>query len=365
MKVLLDYQAFFNQKHGGVSRSTSFLFDELKRIKKIQITLCSLFTFNNYITLNSFILTILENYFKNIAKFLNVKGRLVSRYFVNFRLSYFPPDIFMPTYYDTYFLNSIGHTPFVITIHDMIHELILYDNNYSIKIIEQKKKLIFSSKAIIAISHNTKKDILSIYPSIPENKINVIYWGNPMAKYKYMTQGIEKKKQLLFVGKREGYKNFIWLIKVVSEWLQKNDFTLLCIGGNSFSEEEMNEFDSLHVSNRVIQKNYTDQELAIAYAESFALLVPSLYEGFCFPVIEAMSLRCPVIYAETSCLPEVASFAGLSFQVNDRAQISKLLFLLLDIEFYERHVEYGLNRSDEFSWRQCSEQTLRVFKNCI
>jgi glycosyltransferase involved in cell wall biosynthesis len=247
----------------------------------------------------------------------------------------------------------------------MIHELILHENNYNIKIIDQKKKLIFSSKAIIAISHNTKKDILSIYPSIPENKINVIYWGNPMDKYKNMTKGIGKKKQLLFVGKREGYKNFIWLIKVVSEWLQKNNFTLLCIGGNSFSEEEMNEFDSLHVSNRVIQKNYTDEELAIAYAESFVLLVPSLYEGFCFPVIEAMSLRCPVIYAETSCLPEVASFAGLSFRTDNRDQICDLISLLFDNDFYEKQVEYGLYRSNDFSWKQCVEKTLHVFKNCI
>jgi glycosyltransferase involved in cell wall biosynthesis len=365
INVLFDYQAFYNQTNGGISRSMSILIEELKKKKKVKISSCILFTFNQHINNEFSINSMLVKKFVNITNLLKTNGRLISRYWINLRLLYFRPDIFIPTYYDYFFKNSIGNTPFVITIHDMIHELQFFDDEYSKKIIDQKKKLIFASKAIIAISNNTKKDILSFYPSIPEDKINVIYWGNPMARYKNMTLGIQKKKQLLFVGKREGYKNFSWLVIAVSDWLKKNDFNLLCVGGNSFSSTELADFNRLDLSDRIFQKNHTDQELANAYTESFALLVPSLYEGFCFPVIEAMSLRCPVIYSDNSCLPEVASFAGLSFGFDNRDQICDLLLLLLDNDFYEKQVEYGLNRSNEFSWTTCSEETFRVFKNCI
>ena len=366
MKLLFDYQAFNNQKYGGVSRSMLFLIEELKKQKKLSVSLICIFSFNYYLINKSLILSFIDSYFFQLSKYLKKKGRLISRYWVNFKLLYFPPDIFIPTYYDSFFLNSICNTPLVVTIHDMIHELYLFNSEYSAKIIKQKKSLLFASTSIIAISHNTKKDILSIYPSIPEDKISVIYWGNPMQKFKNIHINIQKKKQLIYVGDREGYKNFIWLVNAISDWLIYNDFNLLCVGGNSFSSNELENFSNLNISNRLYQKNLNDYDLSIAYAESFTLLVPSLYEGFCFPVIEAMSLGCPVVYANNSCLPEIASFAGVSYIQNDIRHLNECLELLLnDNNNYNNIIELGITHSNNFTWSKCANETQIVYEKCL
>jgi glycogen synthase len=151
-----------------------------------------------------------------------------------------------------------------------------------------------------------------------------------MSQYKKIYFANKKKKQLLFVGKRDGYKNFNWLINSVFDWLKINDYFLLCVGGNSFSKEELSELAFLSIDDRVMQKNLSDQDLVYAYSESFALIVPSLYEGFCFPIVEAMSLNCPVVYANNSCLPEIAAQAGVSFSQNDKNELYNCLNQLLN-----------------------------------
>ncbi len=342
------------------------LINQLRKDIFSKVSLYSLFTFNNYLSNESCIHSFFDNTFFDLSLYFKNKGRLISRYLINFKLQYFPPDIFIPTYYDFYFLNSIGQTPFVITIHDMIHELFLFDDVYSKKIIEQKRKLILNSKAIIAISHNTKKDILSIYPEVSEEKISVVYWGNPMSQYKKFHFANKKKKQLLFVGKRDGYKNFNWLINSVYDWLIINDFFLLCVGGNSFSKEELSEQAFLSIDDRVMQKNLNDQDLVYAYSESFALIVPSLYEGFCFPIVEAMSLNCPVVYANNSCLPEIAAKAGVSFTQNDKNEFNNCLNQLLNnTEFYNSRIEAGLIQANNYKWSKCAIDTIKVYEKCL
>ncbi len=85
-------------------------------------------------------------------------------------------DIFLPTYYDDYFLKYIGNKPFVITIHDMTHELFpeFYSSVDELDFVKTKASLAKKAAHIIAVSENTKKDIIEIL-GIKENKISVIY----------------------------------------------------------------------------------------------------------------------------------------------------------------------------------------------
>ena len=89
------------------------------------------------------------------------------------------PYIFHPTYYDPYFLNHIGSHPYVITVHDMIYELFPHYFPDSEEIIAAKKEIITKATRIIAISENTKKDIIKLLNINPQ-KIDVIYHGTNM-----------------------------------------------------------------------------------------------------------------------------------------------------------------------------------------
>ena len=144
MKILFDYQAFYNQKIGGVSRSKFHLFSSLKNNANCKVSIIAPFSLNEYLSFkNSFFINILSLLpLKILYVFLSVTRFWVRKY-INFKLKYFPPDIFIPTYYDSYFIKSLGITPFILTVHDMIHEIYFNDSELYKKVISQKKELIF------------------------------------------------------------------------------------------------------------------------------------------------------------------------------------------------------------------------------
>ena len=178
MKILYDYQIFTKQNYGGVSRYFYELMDNL-RAHKIDIEIPINYSKNIYIKEADFLSRPLKGYteYKDFLLGLRPKGKakiykLLQK--LNFiknaetanqkisieRLKKQNFDIFHPTYYDSYFLKYIGKKPFVLTIYDMIHEtypeLFSADN----KIARQKKILAQKAEKIIAISENTKKDII-------------------------------------------------------------------------------------------------------------------------------------------------------------------------------------------------------------
>jgi glycosyltransferase involved in cell wall biosynthesis len=119
---------------------------------------------------------------------------------------------------------------------------------------------------------------------------------------------------------------------------------------------------TLNISDRVFQENLTDFKLVTIYSQSFATIVPSLYEGFCLPLIESMSCSCPVVYSNSSCLPEIAGNAGIQFLANDASSLIKNLDRLLnDTSFYQNQIDLGKSRSSEFSWNKCASKFIYIF----
>ena len=362
MKILFDYQAFYDQNIGGISRVTNSLVTTLKQNNSHKIFLINFLSFNLYSQKSQ----LFNNFILHSKIDVNTSFFKIRRYFVrrftNFKLLFFAPDIFIPTYYDCYFLKSLGTTPMILTVHDMIHEKFNDLFVDSKKIVLNKRKLLYASSSIITPSHNTKNDILAIYPDIPSAKIHVIHWGNDMSKFETSLSRNIKLKQILFVGKRDAYKNFQWLIKSVSNWIISNDYILICVGGGLFSENEIKLLDSFNISNRVFQENLSDKSLANLYTQSFAIIIPSFYEGFCLPLIEAMSCYCPVVYSNSSCLPEIAGNAGVSYFENDSfSLINNLDKLLYDSFFYNKQVDLGISRASHFSWEKCASSLSSIF----
>jgi glycosyltransferase involved in cell wall biosynthesis len=362
LKVLFDYQAFYDQNVGGISRVNFNLINELKFHNRIKVNLLTLFSFNSYLIENNKIEKYICANFKKTSIFLKIKGRFISRRLTNFILAYFPPKFFIPTYYDSYFLNSLGKTKMILFVHDLIHEIFFDQFPDSQKIISNKKKLIFASSVIITPSQCTKNDLLKYYPELSSTKVHVIYWASSITCKSNNRFTYKKQKIILFVGKRDGYKNFIWFINIISDWILLNNFVINCVGGGSFSEMEINLFKKLNIYNFISQFNITDHNLSLLYSKSFATIIPSLYEGFCLPIIESMSCRCPVIYADSSCMPEIAGFAGIKFKKNDKnSLLDNLNILFNDNIIYHKQIELGILRSSEFNWKKTSLK----FKNIL
>ena len=143
---------------------------------------------------------------------------------------------------------------------------------------------------------------------------------------------VSSKPYLLYVGKRDGYKNFSGLIKAVaSSSLLMRDFDVITVGAK-FSKAEKNLISSLGFAhNQVKRISYvTDMQLAQFYSNAAAFIYPSLYEGFGLPPLEAMSAGCPVVCSNTSSMPEVVRNAGVYFNPLDieemRNAIEKVVF---------------------------------------
>lgn len=278
-------------------------------------------------------------------------------------------DIFHPTYYSTYFLKYLKNKPFVLTIHDMIHEK--YPQFFLLDIsntVLNKKKLALRASKIIAISESTKRDIIEFY-NIPEDKIKVIYHGVSLIPVKGKPQNTPTlpSKYILFVGSRNIYKNFIFFIKSIRQLLNEDkELNIVIAGGGSFSKKEKNLIISLGIEHQIIQYSVDDQILSYLYQNAICFVFPSLYEGFGIPVLEAFSCNCPAIISNTSSLPEIGGNAAEYFNPIDSDSILRAVKkVVYDEIFRSELINKGQHQLKKFSWEKTAIQTIELYKTII
>jgi glycosyltransferase involved in cell wall biosynthesis len=308
-------------------------------------------------------------FFKNFTfrgkyRLLNILNKKVSKKYIS-KGDY---DIFHPTYYDPYFLNILNNKPFVLTIHDMIHEI--YPEMFSSKDETSKRKKLLAQKAtrIIAISENTKKDIIKFF-NIKEDKIEVIYHANSINPSE-STDDINidlPKKYILFVGSRGGYKNFNLFIEAISTLLVEDaELNVVCVGGGNFKEMEKEKFKKLNIANKICQYSVNDDILAYLYQKAVAFVFPSLYEGFGIPILESFACGCPVICSKTSSLPEVAGDATIYFDPTDKLSMSNSIQkVIYNDDLKKQLVNKGTERVKKFTWEKTAKQTKKIYENIL
>jgi glycosyltransferase involved in cell wall biosynthesis len=358
--VLYDDQIFTNQKYGGISRYFNELIQSSPeyRNSKSRTKLSLILSKNEYINkhkncflFKSFLLTRLINRINRIRSILMI---LFSKY-----------DVFHPTYYNPYFLKYLKK-PFVLTIHDMIHEK--FPNLFPINDPTSINKKLLSQKAsrIIAISENTKKDIIT-YLHIPESKIDVIYHGYTNLLSENIISLDLPEKFCLFVGTRNTYKNFKTLL--IAFWkihATYNDFKLVCVGGGDFTPEEYSLMKEYDLINNVIQINVDDQKLALIYKKAYFFVFPSIYEGFGLPILEAMGLGCPMILSDASCFKEIARESALYFDPLDPdSLLIQMIALVNSNELRENLIREMNNRIRFFSWNNTRLNHLLTYSKAL
>lgn len=372
MKILLDPQIFDQQTYGGISRYYTEVFSIISKKSDVEILLPLYSSDNAYVKATDLLvknknLNVLYRFlafFKISTRTLRRKNseKLLHNAFEN--KDY---DIFIPTYYNPYFLDKIGTKPFVLTVYDMIHELMpQYFVEDSFHVVERKLLLMQKATKIIAVSHNTKKDIIKIYPDIDPNKIEVIYHGSSIKIHPEVTVQFPEK-YILYVGSRETYKNFKFFIQSVTPLLKNDpDLQIIAAGGGKFTEEEIQFLKNLGIQNQVLQRYFQEEELGHYYQNAQCFVFPSLYEGFGIPVLESMACGCPIVLTKHGSFPEVAGDAGIYFDSESEDDLrEKIQILISDEELRKKYAEKGLERVKKFDWKDAAEQCLKVYSDAI
>jgi glycosyltransferase involved in cell wall biosynthesis len=264
--------------------------------------------------------------------------------------------------------------PSVITIHDLkylFHPEFLKQRS-RLKWFYIKKSLQHSLKAadqIIVVSQNTLNDIKRI-DSFNEKKVSIIYHGvNPTSGLP--ENNIKKRFNIsndfiLFVGTRRPHKNIEGLIRALAILRQNYDLDLdLVISGKAYSDylEPERLAKELSVDSHTHFLDFvSDLELSALYQSARVVALVSFYEGFGFPILEAMSHGTPVVGSKVSSIPEVIGDAGLLADPHDPEDIaSKIYQILTDQQLYRKISKAGLARSKQFSWSSVAKATLNVY----
>lgn len=262
----------------------------------------------------------------------------------------------MDIWHATYFTPiEIKDTVKVTTIHDLVPLRLPYTTlNDKGLYYSQVQDAVDTSNLIFCVSQNTADDLMNIF-SVPAEKIVVTYQPATLDSRALSEQEIVSNLNiynlnlndyLLFVSAIEPKKNLRRLIKAYLS-LDTN-LPLVVVGKKAWlAEEELKgiEADNIHF---IGYASY--EELTALYQGARCLIVPSLYEGFGLPIVEAMSQGCPVISSNTSCLPEIAGDAALYVDPYDIQDIAaKIQNLLSDDALAKDLREKGRVQAQKYS----------------
>ena len=145
-----------------------------------------------------------------------------------------------------------------------------------------------------------------------------------------------------------------------------DDLKLVLAGGKGWLYDDIfqHHADSPVRDDIILPGFVSDELLPAIYSTAEALAFPSLYEGFGLPILEAMACGTPVVASRASCLPEVAEGAALLVDPNNVDGLASALELtLLDEDLRARHIQHGLERAAQYTWKGAAEQLLGVYRN--
>lgn len=280
---------------------------------------------------------------------------------------------------------GIQHTSIksVVTMHDLIFER--YPEHYSF-IDNHIYRTKFSyackhSNHIIAISQQTKQDLIDIY-KISESKITVCYQS---CDERYSTissdeeQAATKAKYdlpnqyFLFVGSVIERKNLLLVCKAMAMLKGKLDIPLVVVGnGKSYLQKVKNYINKEQLSTQVIFLSEHSKaadiwdigELPTIYQASLGLIYPSIFEGFGLPVLEGLCSRIPVITSEVSSMPEAGGDAAYYIDPGDAENLADAMFkVVTDSSLRESMIAKGIVHALKFSQEACAAQVMQVYQS--
>ncbi|MEO0123065.1 MAG: glycosyltransferase family 1 protein [candidate division WOR-3 bacterium] len=225
---------------------------------------------------------------------------------------------------------------------------------------------------IMADSDSTKKDLIKIY-GISEKKIKTVYLGvehnifRPLQNKEILKHKLnipEDFKVILNVGTEKYRKNIPCLLKAFAKLLADyKNIILIRVGRQSDTTRQL--IRKLGIENNIKYfENVKENELPDFYNAADIFVMPSFYEGFGLPALEAMSCGTPVVVANTSSLPEIVGEAGLKVNPYSVLEIYEGIKKLLDNRsLYSELKEKGITQAKKFTWQKTADSVAEIYEN--
>jgi glycosyltransferase involved in cell wall biosynthesis len=227
--------------------------------------------------------------------------------------------------------------------------------------------------ALIAVSQATADDVARFYGRTRE--VHVVHHGVDHERFHAPTDGESaagwqelrksftqlRRPYVLYVGQLQPRKNLVRLMQAFARLKPKySELMLVLAGGHGWLQQPIltAAARSPYAKDILLLGTVPDELLAPLYWHAEVFVLPSLYEGFGMPIVEAMACGCPVVCADVSSMPEVAGGAALLVDPRDASSIAAGIAEALGSKLRLR--ERGSARAEEFTWEKTVQQTLDV-----
>lgn len=274
------------------------------------------------------------------------------------------PDIFhSPT---GFFVSPPANMPHIVTLHD----LAMFRHPERFRKWQRfsgpfRLRKLRHANHIIAISQFTADEAIKLL-GISAHMISIIHHGCDFSpdSPEQLPRGFATPSWFfLFVGSLEPGKN-LRLLRECYMMAEKEGCNLppLVVVGARWQGVE---FEGHWPKSWIQAGRINDAELVYLYRRATALLFPSKYEGFGFPPLEAMTLGCPVVCSTSASLPEVVGSAALFSELTPPAFLHAMKCLLESATRRIELIDAGRERSAQFSWKKCAQETFSIYKTII
>jgi len=274
----------------------------------------------------------------------------------------------------SFFPWEISKGKFLLTVHDLSSFKVPDTIGNDIRAYYQKcyNLSIPKSDFIITDSEYTKQDVIELF-KFPEEKIKVIPLG--IEKPDLMRSDIERIDAkpfinhpfILSVATIEPRKNYVRLIKAFSiiKDLYRIPHKLVIVGAMGWRHEDVlsEAKDSEYASDIIMTGYLSSNDLSSLYYNADVFAYVSIYEGFGLPILEAMAMGLPTVYANNTSMVEVAGEVGIGVDAYDVESITEGLYQLIsNSELSKQFSIKGLERASQFTWEKTAKETLEVYK---
>lgn len=270
-----------------------------------------------------------------------------------------------------YMIGGIPWARVLVTVHDMVPVLQARGRFAaprpswaSRRLIEASLRCIRRAGAVHAVSENTASDVQTLTgrraDAVILNPLRPLPGGLPA-----MERAGDDPPFILHVGNNSYYKNRRGVLEVFAQVAQARPDVRLVLAGPA-PDRELREIAALHGAASRVQfvVDPDDRQLADLYQQAKLLLFPSVYEGFGWPVLEAMHYRCPVVCSRAGSLPEVVADSAVLCEPADTCGLAEAaLRVLSDGRLAEQLVENGMRNLRRFESRPLAIGLERLYEH--
>lgn len=259
------------------------------------------------------------------------------------------------TYYHPWWISARRGTKVAVTIHDMIPELEpdLFASNPHLK----KEEYVRRADLILCVSQSTKRDLFTVYGDLDADVRVTLLGVDERFRPDGPTEAELPSPFILFVGKRDAYKDFFVLAEAYAASTSRFR-ALVAVGGGAPTGGEQEQIRKLGITDRFLWVGPDDELLRRIYRSASLFVFPSRYEGFGLPTLEAMASGTPTVLARSSSLPEVGGDAALYFAPGASDELRRIIEMLSDEpKTLAALAASGLAQAKHFSWAQTARST--------